>query len=65
MLPFLKPKNIAASITMKHEDGKTTPEKEPKQHLVSVAEKIISAIHSKDASALANALEMLEESENE
>lgn len=76
MLPFLKPKKMSAVIIAKtkpeggvepmHEEGEQMPE------MVGIAEALISAIHSKDANAVAEALhaamdcyepEMIEEAE--
>lgn len=61
MLPFLKPKKLSAVIIHKVKpEGGTTPEGEegePKPELMSIAESLISAVHSKDAAAVADALE--------
>lgn len=73
MLPFLKPKKMASviiatrkpngSVMPEHEEGESEP------GLMSAAEDLISAIHSKDASAAASALqaafEMMEEQPHE
>lgn len=60
MLPFLQPKKMASTLVIRHKpDGSNEPEGEegePNHALLSAAEDLISAIHSKDASAVASAL---------
>jgi hypothetical protein len=65
MLPFLKPKKLSAIIIAKTkpeggvepiaEEGEQTPE------MVGIAEQLISAINSKDANAVAEALQAAHE----
>lgn len=60
MLPFLKPKKMSSVIIAKikpegkiepsHEEGEEMPE------LIGAAESLISAVHSKDANAVAECL---------
>lgn len=60
MLPFLKPKKITSIIIAKHKpEGGIEPmheEDEEMPELVGAAESLISAVHSKDAKAVAEAL---------
>lgn len=62
-LPFLQAKRVGAVIMAKHKID-TSPatevqseEGEPKPELMDVAQTLISAMHSKDATAVAHALE--------
>lgn len=61
MLPFLAPKKSAGIIIAKRKpDGEIMPENEEGEAspaLMSCAEDLISAIHAKDASAVASALD--------
>jgi hypothetical protein len=61
MLPFLQPKKMAGMIIAKYKpEGKTEPgveEGEMDHGLMAAAEELISAIHAKDATAVAKALE--------
>lgn len=61
MLPFIKPKGIVSVIVAKRKpDGSTEPmheEGQPDPRMVIAAEDLISAIHAKDANAVAGALE--------
>lgn len=59
MLPFMEPKKLAGVVMMKmkgnspeasHEEGEPMPE------LMSAAEDLIAAVHSKSAADVANAL---------
>lgn len=63
MLPFLKPKNISSVIMTKIKpEGGIEPvneEGEPAPEMMAVAEELISAVHSKDAKALAEVLSAL------
>ncbi len=57
MLPFLKPKQMASTIIMNSKDERkdgSAPE-----HLVKLAEKLISAVHAKDSSEVAACLHEL------
>lgn len=73
MLPFLQPKKMASVIIASRKpSGEITPEHEEGEHepgLMSAAEDLISAVHAKDASAVASALsaafEMMEEQPHE
>lgn len=59
MLPFLQPKKQASVIMAKRVGDKTEPMHEEGEHdpgLMSAAEDLISAVHSKDAKAVAGAL---------
>lgn len=60
MLPFLKPKQAGSVVEYKmHEDGDQEPMREEGEHspgMMSAAEDLISAIHSKDAKAVADAM---------
>lgn len=61
MLPFLKPNKIAAVIIAHHKpEGGLSDEKEEGEaapKMMEAAEALISAIHMKDAKAVAEALE--------
>lgn len=63
MLPFLKPKQVASVIVAnRHPDPDGTlesqgPEDEMHPGLMSAAEDLIRAVHSKDAHAVAGALQ--------
>lgn len=69
MLPFLKPKQLASTIIANYKKDKVMPESEENNNeLMSLAESLISAIHEKDASKVANLLKELtniEESDEE
>lgn len=59
MLPFLMPKKQASVIMAKRVGEKTEAVSEDGEHepgLMSAAEDLISAVHSKDAKAVADAL---------
>jgi hypothetical protein len=68
MLPFLKPKNIASTIISsykpegkladEHEEGDMHPE------LMKHAESLISAVHAKDAKAVAEAMQAMMEQDD-
>lgn len=57
MLPFLQPKKAASVIIAKRaktgEEVASAPEGEHSPEHIDAAEKIISAVHAKDANALA------------
>lgn len=61
MLPFLKPKKMASVIMASRKpDGSAAPDKkedEKAPESISAAESLISAVHSKDAEAVAKALD--------
>ena len=63
MLPFLKPKNIASVVmTARKKDGTRSPapemaEGEMHLDLMAASESLISAVHSKDAGAVAKAIQ--------
>lgn len=61
MLPFMKPKIQGSVIMMAHKpDGSNEvkgEEGQPNPALMAIAEDLISAIHSKDAMAVAHALD--------
>lgn len=73
MLPFLKPKKISSVIiASRKKDGTVMPEHEEGENdagLMAAAEDLISAVHSKDSSAVASALkaafEIMEEMPHE
>lgn len=60
MLPFLQPKKLSAVIMASHKpNGSVEPENEEGEHtpeLMGASEDLISAIHSKDAKAVADAI---------
>jgi hypothetical protein len=60
MLPFLQPKKLAATIMASHKvEGGVKDEHKEDEHapeLVKHAEALISAIHAKDATAVADAM---------
>lgn len=60
MLPFLQPKKITSiMMAVKKPDGSIEqkgPEDEPDHALMSAAEDLISAVHMKDAKAVAEAI---------
>lgn len=60
MLPFLKAKKLGSILMARHKpDGGMEPMNEEGEHkpeLMSAAEALISAIHAKDATAVAQAL---------
>lgn len=60
MLPFMKPRRVTSLLIAKHDPetgiGNAEPEQEEKEGLLMAAEHLISAIHSKDAKAVASAL---------
>ena len=59
MLPFLQPKKQAGVIIAKRVGEKTEPLNEEGEHdpgLMAAAEDLISAVHSKDSTAVAGAL---------
>lgn len=59
MLPFLKPKVAVSVIIARQKDGKLTDQHEEGQEhakYLETAEKLISAVHSKDAEAVAKIL---------
>lgn len=58
MLPFLKPKR--ASETIMVSNGEEKKEGEAPSRLMSIAEKLISHVHAKDAAGVADCLEKLE-----
>lgn len=62
MLPFLKPKKIASIIVSRtiNSEGKQTDIAEQHPKFMKCAEAMLSAIASKDATALADALEALQ-----
>lgn len=64
MLPFLKPKAAAAIIMSKRASDGTVKSEQPEgaenSPLMSIAEKLISAVHAKDAAAMVAVLEALE-----
>jgi len=57
ILPFLKPKKLAATIIAhRKSDGTRAPDQhegEEKPELMGMAEKLIGAVHSKDAKSVA------------
>lgn len=61
MLPFMKPKNIASIILQKRSsEGKVTAEAEEGQEspkLMEYARDLISGVHAKDETKVAQALE--------
>lgn len=61
MLPFLQPKKIATMmVASKKPDGSIEqegPADEPNHALLAAAEDLISAVHMKDAKAVAEAIE--------
>lgn len=59
MLPFMKLKKQGAVMQAKPSEGGTEPMNEEEEHspgIMSAAEDLISAVHSKDARAVADAL---------
>lgn len=72
MLPWLAPKKQASVIIAKRVGDKTEAEHEEGEHppgLMAAAEDLISAVHAKDAKAVASAIyaafEMCEEAPHE
>ena len=67
MLPFLKPKKMASVImAVRAKNGtekSSKPADEHKPEHVELAQKLISAIHAKDAEAVASVLESLMDTE--
>jgi hypothetical protein len=66
MLPFLKPKVAVSVIIARQKDGKLTDEhEEGQEHAkhMEAAEKLIAAVHEKDAEAVAKILMSLTGSE--
>ena len=65
MLPFLKPKQIGSVIIARRKaSGSIEPEQEEgSEHpaMVNAAEKMISAVHAKDATSVAEAMRMAHE----
>lgn len=65
MLPFLKPKKMASVImSARTPDGKEVlkgPEDEASPENIKLAQDLISAVHSKDAEAVAAVLSKLQE----
>lgn len=59
MLPFLKPKQASNTIIV--ESGKERKEDQQPSELMAISEQLISAIHSKDAKAVADCLSNLME----
>jgi len=68
MLPFLKPNKMAAVIMANRKpDGGVSDEKEEGEaspELMNMAEDLISAVHMKDAKAVAEILESLKSGES-
>lgn len=60
MLPFLQPKKLASTIIARRlEDGSSKPDEREDEHkpeLMKACEDLISAVHSKDASKVADAI---------
>lgn len=60
MLPFLAPrKQVSVIIAKRHDDGKIEPMHAEGEHppgLLAAAEELTSAVHMKDANAVAKAL---------
>ena len=67
MLPFLKPKKMASVVmAVRAKDGtekSSKPEGEHKREHMELAQKLISAVHAKDAEAVASVLESLMDAE--
>jgi hypothetical protein len=65
MLPFLQPKKLASIIMAKHKpEGGVEPmheEGEASPEVMAIAEDLISAVHAKDANAVASALMAMKE----
>lgn len=65
MLPFLKPKQIGSVIIARRKaSGSIEPEREEGSEnptMVSAAEKMISAVHAKDAMSVAEAMRLAHE----
>lgn len=64
MLPFLQPKKMGAMIMAKRVNNKTediAEEGAPHPQLLKHTEDLISGIHAKDATAVATALESINE----
>lgn len=58
MLPFLKPRNLAAIIiTKQNPEGKTEDQPDQSEGLKSAAADLLKAIAAQDADAVASALE--------
>ena len=58
MLPFLQPKKMSSVIVAKMKpEGGVEPEEATDSSLEMAAEELIRAVHSKDASAVATALQ--------
>lgn len=68
MLPFLKPKRVASIIMQSRKpDGTAGLPSEEAEHppeLMKHAEDLISAMHAKDASAVANVMQNIHEHMN-
>lgn len=64
MLPFLQAKKLSSVIIAKrNKDGTSEPMQEEGEHapeLISASENLISAIHSKDATKVADALKAIQ-----
>lgn len=63
MLPFLKPKQMASTIIMNSKESRK--EGEQPSELMSIAEKLIQHIHSKNAEGVAECLAKLQEKPDE
>ena len=61
MLPFLKPKRISSIISTKYMSTPSEEHGEPEHSLMGCAEAMLAAIANKDAKALAEVLEELQE----
>lgn len=65
LLPFLQPKKLASSIIAKrNEDGTSKPDEREDEHapeLMSAAEDMIRAVHSKDSDGVAAAMKRAHE----
>lgn len=63
LLPFLQPKKLASTILAKrNSDGTSKPDEHEGEHKpehMKAAEDLISAIHSKDATKVADAIKSL------